>query len=341
MRLKLPSLHAHLEKGLVPLYHLFGSEILLIEEAVDEIRKCARQQGFSERIRHAVEPGFDWNQLITSGCSMSLFSDKKIIELRMPNGKPGVGGDKALMRYVDAISGNDTVLLIISGGIEKRAQSTKWFKKIEDNGVVVECPSINATQLPEWISQRMRAKGLMFEPEAAQRLSHFVEGNVLAAAQEINLLALLARKQKITTETVEKVITDHARFTVYSFVDACLAASPHRCARILTGLRREKAEPVLILWALTREARTLCNLSVAMASGAKSQEVFRRHGVWSSRSNLVGGALRRLSSPQCHYLLRRLARADLMLKGRATLQRESIWEEIESIGLYMCGLRIA
>ena len=340
MRIKRSSLSANLKQDLAPLYHLFGTEALLIEEALDEIRRQARQQGFSERIRYTLEPGFDWNQLIAAGRSMSLFSDKQIIELRMPTGKPGVGGDKALINYVDSISGNDTVLLLISGAIDKRAQNTQWFKKIEDAGVAVECPGIAAAQLPEWISQRMRAKGLQADADAAERLSHFVEGNLLAAAQEINLLALLSPHEKVTTETVENAIADHARFTVYTLVDACLAGSAHRCTRILQGLRRGRAEPVLILWALTREIRTLCHLSAGLAAGARAQDLYKRHGIWSSRSNLVGSALRRLSAPQCHNLLRRLVRADLMLKGRAPMQRESIWEEIESIGLRMCGLRI-
>ncbi len=119
-----------------------------------------------------------------------------------------------------------------------------------------------------------------------------------------------------------------------------MLGSPHRSTRILHSLRRNQAEPVLILWALTRETRTLCQLSVGLQKGANRQTLFRNHGVWSSRSGLVNTALRRLPPPQCHHLLRRLARADLMLKGRAPLQRQNIWEEIESIGLRMCGLRI-
>ena len=340
MRISPSSLSSNLGKGLTPLYHLFGVETLLVEEALDETRRQAREQGFTERIRYTLEPGFDWNQLIGNSRSMSLFSDKKIIELRMPTGKPGSGGDKALIEYVDSIAGNDTVLLLISGAIDKRAQNTRWFKKVEEGGVVVEYPGISAARLPEWISRRMRDKGLQFDAEAAQRLSHFVEGNLLAAAQEIDLLALLSPHEKITTETVENAIADHARFTVYAFVDACLAGSAHRCTRIIQGLRRNQAEPVLILWALTRETRTLCHLSAGVAAGANLRGLLKRYGVWSSRGELLGSALRRLSPPRCHNLLRRLARADLMLKGRAPMQRENIWEEIETIGLRICGLGI-
>ena len=340
MRVNLASLPASLERGMAPLYHLFGAEMLLIEEALDEIRRRARAQGYAERIRHTVEPGFDWNRLLAAGRSRSLFSDKQIIELRMPAGKPGAGGDKALMEYLASISGNDTVLLLIGAALDKRAQNAPWFKAVEAAGVVVECPAVSTAKLPEWISGRMRARGLRFDFEAARRLSHFVEGNLLAAAQEIDLLALLSPREKITAETVENAIADHARFTVYALVDACLAGSVHRCTRILQGLRRNQVEPVLILWALTREIRTLCHLSAGQAAGANLRELLRRHGVWSSRAELVGSALRRLPAGQCRNLLRRLARADLMLKGRSPMVRANIWEEIESIGLRICGVRI-
>ena len=340
MRLSLSSLSAQLGKELAPLYHLFGGETLLIEEALDEIRRQARAQGYGERIRYSLEPGFDWERILADSRSVSLFSEKKVIELRMPTGKPGDAGGKALMEYADSISGNDTVLVVISGAIDKRAQNTKWFKRVEAAGVAVECPAISAQQLPEWVKRRMRAKGLEFDAEAAERLSHLVEGNLLAAAQEIDLLALLSPQQQITAEAVESAIADHARFNVYAFVDACLAGSPHRCTRILQSLRRNQAEPVLILWALTRQTRTLCHLSAGLAKGAQTRDLFRRHGIWSSRNNLINSALRRLNPARCHNLLRRLARADLMLKGRAPMRRENIWEEIESIGLRMCGLGI-
>lgn len=340
MRIALSALSSKLGSQMAPLYHLFGVETLLIEEALEKIRKHAHTQGFTERIRYTLEPGFDWNQVLASSQSMSLFAERKVIELRMPSGKPGEAGNKALIRYVEGIRGDDTVLVLISGAIDKRTQNTKWFKKIEAAGVVVECPMIPAKQLPDWINRRMQDKKLQFDFAAAERLSHFVEGNLLAAAQEINLLALLSPHQKITVETVENAIADHARFTVYAFVDACLGGSAHRCTRILQSLRRNQAEPILVLWALTKETRTLCQLACGLAQGKRPQELFKRHGIWSSRSSLVNSAVQRLSLAQWENMLRRLAKADLMLKGRAMLQRQNIWEEIESIALRICGLQI-
>jgi len=338
MRIKLASLSAQIDKGLTPLYLLFGGETLLIEEALDEIRRQARAQGYAERVRFTQEAGFDWGQVIASCRSMSLFAEKKVVELRIPTGKPGDVGAKALTDYAAAIDGDDTVLVIICGGVDKSAQKTKWFKAVEEAGVAVDCPPIAAQQLPAWVVQRMRGKGLKFDDEAAKRLAVLVEGNLLAAAQAIDLLALLSPHETITAAAIESAIADHARFNSFAFVDACLAGAPQRCTRILQSLRANRAEPVLILWALTREVRALCHLSAGLARGEKQQALFRRHGVWSSRANLISGALKRLSAARCHNLLRQLAAADLMLKGRAALQRQNIWEEIESIGLGVCGV---
>lgn len=340
MRIQLQTLSAKLERGPAPLYHLFGAETLLLEEAADAIRQAARAHGFTERIRYSAEAGFDWNQLFTSGQSGSLFAAKKLIELRMPTGKPGDAGGKALLQYAESALHEDTILLVIGGAIDKRAQTAKWFKKLETAGVAVECPAIPAVKLAGWISGRMRAKNLKFEPPAAARLAHFVEGNLLAAAQAVDLLALLYPAQTITPQAVENTVADHARFTVYALGDACLAGEAARATRILQGLRRNQAEPILILWALAREVRALCQLQAGLARGEPSQALFKRYGIWSSRNHLISAALRRLPRRRCEYILRQLAHADLMLKGRAPLQRQNIWLEIENIGLQLCGVNI-
>jgi len=340
MRIKHSALPAHLGKQLAPLYHLFGAEQLLIEESLDQIRAAARKRDFTERIRHTLEPGFDWNQALAGAREMSLFAGKKIIEVRMPGGRPGDAGAKALTRYAAQPPSDDCMLLLVGGTADRNVQKSKWFAAVEAAGVAVECPAIQLAQLPQWVARRMSARNLQFDEAAAARLAHLLEGNLLAAAQAIDLLALLSPHAMVTCDAVENAITDHARFNVFAFSDACLAGSAHRCTRILQSLRREQAEPVLILWALAKETRALCFLSAGLARGENQQGLFKRHGVWSSRAGAVGAALRRLSAPQCENLLRRLARADLMLKGRAPLQRRDIWEEIESIGLRMCGLAI-
>ncbi len=340
MRVTLPSLSSQLEQGFGPLYLLFGAEILLVEEALDLIRSGAKAAGYMERLRFTVEPGFDWYQILEHAQAMSLFAEKRLIELRMQSGKPGDAGAKALIEYAETQKSPDTTLVVISGSIEKRSQGTKWFKSVENNGTVIECPAISADRLPDWVSKRMASKGLNFEFEAVERLCHFVEGNLLAAAQEINLLALLYPDKKITAETIELAIADHARFNVYTYVDACLTGSVHRVTRILQSLRREQIEPIIILWALARDTRILCQLASAMDHGEQPQSLFKRYGIWSSRSGIINAALRRLSRPQWENQLRRIGRADLMVKGAAPMQRKDIWEEIESISLAMCGVTI-
>lgn len=339
MRVSLASLSDHLKQGFQPLYLLFGAETLLVEESLDRLRTRARDAEYLERLRFTVEPGFNWNQLLECSQTMSLFSEKRLIELRLPTGKPGDAGANALIHYADNLNA-DTSLIVICAGIEKRVQSSKWFKTVDRVGMVIECPTIGTNKLPDWISQRLTAKGLKFDVDAVQRLSHFVEGNLLAAAQEINLLGMLYPEEQITAEIVEHVIADHARFNVYSFVDACLAGSVNRVIRILQSLKREQLEPVIVLWALARDTRVLCQLAAAMDNGERPQSLFQRYGIWSTRSSMVNAALQRLSRPQWENILRRLGRADLMLKGRASLQGKDIWEEIEGICMTICGLKI-
>lgn len=356
MPIKLAGLGARLEKPLPAVVHLFGAETLLVEEALDRVRRVAREQGFGERIRYTLGPGFDWNQLLASGASQSLFAERKIIEMRMPGGKPGVVGSKALVEYAEGVKsaeagkGGDTLLVLLCGALDRNTQGSKWFKVMEGAGFAVECPTMPSGELPGWIARRMRSKGLDFEPEAAERLSQFVEGNLLAAAQEIDLLALLTSKEgkeggeggRITAARVEGAIADHARFTVYTFADACLAGKAVRCVRVLQSLRRNQVEPILVLWSLTQETRKLCQLAAGLERGGgnmRAQELFQRYGIWRSRGALVNAALRRLPLARWEWVHRRLARADLMLKGRVPMRRQNIWEEIESIGLAMCGQR--
>ncbi len=325
---------------LAPFYFIFGAEILLVEEALDQLRRHARSQGFGDRESHTVERGFDWNLLFGASQSLSLFVEKKILEIRMPGGKPGDQGAKALVEYAATPPPPDTILIIISGPVDKRTQGTKWFKAVESAAVVVDCPEVGRDRLPEWISGRIRAQGFSADRDAVLRLAHYVEGNLLAASQQISLLGLLAKNGQITTDLVDDVIADSARFNNFNFADACLAGASGRAMRILGSLKTEQAEPILILWALTREVRTLCMLADVRDRGGNPNGQFRRFGIWRNRESGFRAALQRLSLDRCRSLLRRLSRADLKLKGQAPLERKDIWEEIESIGLAVCGVRI-
>ena len=336
MRITSSGLAAQLKQGIGPLYLLFGPETLLIEEALDQIRGQCRLAGYNERIRLIVETGFDWNRLQHESRTLSLFADKRLIELRLPTGKPADAGSRALIDFAQNLS-CDTTLVVVANAIDKRGQAARWFKTMQKSGMVVECPVIGATDLPGWVGQRMRGQGLKYDPGAVEHLSRLVEGNLLAAAQEISLLGLLYPGQTITSDIIDRTNADHARFNVFAFVDACLGGSVERTIRILQNLKHEQAEPAIILWALAREARTLCRLSAAIDKGEGAGSVFKRHGIWSSRSVLVRAALNRLPTSRWQNILQRTGHADLMMKGLIDLRRKDIWEEIESISLSICG----
>lgn len=339
MRIPRTALAGNMKKGFGPLYLLFGAEPLLIDESLEHFRVAAQQAGYEERIRLTAEVGFDWSQLHLHSRSASLFAEKRLIEMRMPSGKPGDAGAKTLLAYCASMA-EDTTLMLICEAIDKRGQASKWFKAVEAAGVVVECPLIGVAQLPKWIDQRLAKVGLQAEPAAVTRLCTLMEGNLLAAAQEINLLALLHPNTTITESQINQTLADHARFNVFGLVDAGVAGAVDRSVRVLQGLRREQTEPVIILWALAREVRTLSQLAAATEQGGNLPALLQKYGVWRNRSALVKTALTRLNRRQWEDILQKIGRTDRMLKGNRPLQRQNIWEELESILLDMCGCGI-
>ncbi len=335
------------EKGLAPVYHLFGAEPLIIEEALSELRQCAKSAGFLEREKYHVEPGFNWDQLLVSNQALSLFASKKVIEVRMPTGKPGDKGGKALMAYCDSLS-PDNVLILISGPIEKRAQNTRWFKALDAIGMSIEAAEVKGAQIEKWVDHRLRQNGLAFEPNVPRVIAHFVEGNLLAASQQITQLALQIQGQTpgqsqgqiLDAQSVQKLIADQAHFSSFAYVDACLAGNPARSVRILASLRREQVEPILILWALARETRKIARLASAKLQGQAVQPLYQRLGIWSSRVQLVNRALNRIPPLKWQIIHAGVGRLDRQIKGQSKIDHLDIWEEIEALGLQVCGLKL-
>jgi DNA polymerase-3 subunit delta len=340
VRLSPPSLVKRLQRSLDPVYLLHGAEPLLVEEALDAVRDAARGGGFTERLRLTVDSGFDWNHLREAGRTMSLFAERRLIELRMPGGRPPESGADALIEI--ATSGApDVVLAVVCGKLERAQQNTKWFKAIDSVGVTMEGQPVPPERLAGWIGARVVAEGGSCSSEAARRLAYFVEGNLLAAAQEIRKLTLLAAGRRIEDTDIESWVADHARFSVFALVDAALAGNAARALRILAGLRREGGEPVMVNWALTREARTLERVAGRMASGKGLENAMRGEGIWASRQAAVAAALGRLSrTGQWQELLARLAAADRLAKGRPlTVEPGGIWDALERIVLGICGIK--
>ena len=337
MRLNAAALSARLEGGLDRAYLLFGFERLMIEEACDLLRQTARAQGVDEILSYTAGVDLDWQDLQNRTRSLSLFSNRQMIEVRLPTGKPGDVGSKALVSFLEE-DHEDTILVVVAGRLEKRMQITRWFKILERVGTVVEAPPVPAKKLPQWIGQRLNDRDLQSESGVAERLAFFVEGNLLAAAQEIDKLALLLPADKVlTVQFLEKSITDHARFSVFHFVDACLGGNPERTLRVLGVLRREGAEPVLVIWSLAREVRQMAQMASELESGQSRQTVFRRYQVWSSRTACVGGALARHPASYWYRLLSRLATVDRVAKGRKA-DVGGAWGQLEQVALSVCGI---
>ncbi len=313
---------------------LHGAEPLLVEESCDRVRQCAREQGYDERINMTVMPGFEWEQLGRHSSSMSLFANRQLLELRLPGGRADKTGAQAIKDYCAHVHA-DTVLMVITGRLEARTKQSAWVKAIGQQGLIVEHNPVEAERFPAWIRGRLRDRGMQADSEAVELLSYSLEGHLLAAAQEIDKLALLCTDRMVTVDRVRATIADHARFNVYTLVDTCLAGDANKALRILTTLRTSGAETVLVNWALAREVRSLSRLSAGLQQGRSRSELFKTHQVWTRRAPLVGGALKRHSLGRWWDMLRDISRLDRILKGR---QAGDAWFELERICLKLCGV---
>ena len=334
MRLKAEQLSSHLSQGPVaPIYLISGDEPLLVQEAVDTIRATAKTQGYTERELLHAEAGFDWNVVLTEANSLSLFSDKKILEIRIPNGKPGEKGSKTLQEYI-ANPSDDTLILIITPKLDANATRSKWVKSIEGCGVFMQLWPVTDNQLPQWISRRLQQAGIQASRQAVSILAERVEGNLLAAVQEIEKLKLLIPEGELDSNTMSTIVADSARFNVFSLVDKAMQGEAQSACRTLRGLREEGTEPTVILWALTRELRTLLKASDALAAGDHLDWVLKNLGVWEKRKPLIKNAIRRLSINQLRQMLKLAGGIDRAIKGMRTA---SPWDDLTTLILMLCG----
>ncbi|MBI5462249.1 MAG: DNA polymerase III subunit delta [Gammaproteobacteria bacterium] len=337
MQLKAEQLAAHLKKGLAPIYLIYGDELLLVQEAADAIRAAARAQDYSEREVFNVDKDFDWYKLTESSSNLSLFAERRILEVRMLTGKPGDAGGKALREYA-ARPAEDTLLLIVSGKLDAQQRKSKWVTDLEAAGVGIPIWPVDARQLPQWIRGRMQGRGLQPTPEAVQLLAERVEGNLLACAQEIDKLKLLVGEGGVDVAAVTAAVADSARFDVFGLVDSALAGEAERSVRMLSGLRGEGVEPVVVVWALARELRSLAAMAWEIGRGATASAVMGRHRVWASRQPVVGKALGRLSGGAGFSLLCDCARLERVVKGRAP---GNPWDELVHLCLRLAGRPLA
>lgn len=336
MKVKPEQLASHLKRTLAGLYLVGGDEPLQLEEACDALRNEARRKGYSERTVLTVGADFNWSALLRVSQSLSLFAERRLIELRLTSGKPGADGAAALIAYA-ARPAPDTLLLIISPRIDTKAQASKWFKALEQTGVIVPVWPVELSRMPQWVDGRMRAKGMQPTKEAIQLLAERVEGNLLAAVQDIEKLYLLYGPTLIDADAVIRVVADSARFDIYGLVDTALAGESLRAGRILHGLRGEGVDPVLVLWAWQREIRSLAAMAYDCSRGITLERVLADHHVWDKRKAYVREALQRHRPSQWRQLLRLAARIDRVNKG---ISPGNSWDELLQLSLLVAGMRL-
>jgi len=320
----LPALRKQLATGeLKPVYLLAGEEHLLLLEAADALRARARELGYSEREVLDADSGFDWDALAQSASSMSLFATRKLIDLRVPTGKPGKEGAQSIIDYC-ANPPPDTVLLITATQWSK-AHETSWVAAVEKAGVFVPLWPLKPNELPDWIAQRMALRGLKPTRDAIEALVERVEGNLLAAAQEIDKLALLQGDAPLDAATLEDLVADSARFDVFKLADAALAGDSARALRILAGLRAEGEQVVALLGWILNQLQMLARLANARGNLAGA---FKAERIWPAREAIYKKALSRADRAHWDACLIQAGRVDRVGKGRGT---GDAWVEFERL----------
>ena len=319
----------HLVSGLKPLYVVYGDALLLAVEAADSIRAAARAAGYSERETFIAEQYFKWGELRNSAQSLSLFAERKIIDLRIPSGKPGTEGGQALQDYVANLS-PDILTLISLPKLDWSAQKSQWFGALERHGVMVSADDIPRPALPRWIAGRMKRQGQSADPATLEFLADRCEGNLLAAFQEIQKLALLFPPGQLSFEQVKDAVMDVARYDIFKLSEAMLNGDAARFARILDGLRAEGTATVLVLWAVGEDIRTLGKVLQAVQRGGNLGNALRDMRVRKDRQPLIEQAARRLKFPHIERAMQQAAGLDKTIKG---LRQGDVWDELLQLGL--------
>jgi DNA polymerase-3 subunit delta len=333
MQLRPEALEPHLAKGLAPLYVITSDEHLLALEAADKIRRAARAAGHTERDVLSVERTFKWGELLAANQALSLFGDKKLIELRIPGGKPGKDGGAALQAYARDLS-PDNITIITLPRLDWQTAKAAWVASLQQAAVYIEIPSIERAQLPGWIGQRLAAQGQSADRTALDFIADRVEGNLLAAHQEIQKLGLLHEPGKLTYEQVQDAVLNVARYDVFKLSEAMLAGDPSRLARMLEGLKGEGEALPLVLWAVSEEIRTLLKLKAGMAQGRPLGALLKEYRIWGPRERMMDPALRRISLSTLEAALQEAAQVDKMVKGlRAKAFAGDAWDAMLQLAL--------
>ncbi len=331
MRLNADTLDNHLNSDLARVYLIASDEHLLVSEAHEKIRNKAKEKGFLERDLFEAGKDFDWSSIASASANLSLFASQRILDLRLPTGKPGREGGKFIREYLENQPADD-LLIITSAHLNKSSMSTAWVKAIEQAGAIVQCWPIKGNDLPPWLDSRMRARGLQPDAQAARALAARTEGNLLAAAQEIEKILLVKGEGPVTMADIKDLVADGARFDVFALMDAALGGETRRALRMARVLQAEDTPLPIVAWALTREVRLISQLRYAMNHGGNPQQLFRMNGVWDSRKKLMERAVRRHSLEAWQGMLDDCGRIDRASKGRPGYGlHASPWQQVEQL----------
>ncbi len=335
MNLRPEQLASHLERELAPLYVVHGDEPLLTIEAGDTIRAAARHKGVSEREVLVVTQGFKWDQFGLAGGNLSLFGDLKLVDLRIPTGKPGRDGGEVLTRFAKEASAQGSAMdgvitLITLPHMDWAARKLGWFVALSEAGMTIECNAPQLPELPQWIASRLARQKQTAPREALVFIAEHVEGNLLAAHQELQKLDLLYGEGILSLAQVEDAVLHVARYDTEKLRTALLEGDAARCARLLEGLQGEGAAAPLVLWAIANEIRTLANVRSAMDGGQQVDAALKNERVFGPRQMLCKRAVQRLRGGALRAALMHAARIDRMVKGLTT---GDVWDEFLQLSL--------
>jgi DNA polymerase-3 subunit delta len=338
VKLKAEQLVGALAKALAPVYLISGDEPLQVCEALDAVRAAARAHGYTSRELFYADSGFDWNQLLEASGSLSLFGEPRLLDVRLP-AKPDKDGAAVLERYAKRLP-EDTVLLVSLPKLSATDQKAAWLQALDAKGVFVQVWPLEGQALIDWLGKRMAARQMQAERTGLALLAARVEGNLLAAAQEIEKLHILFGAARISDEAIRKAVADSARYDVYDLAEAALLGEAVRAHRVLLALKGEGTASAVVLWALAREVRLLCGIRAAMEQGDNLEAAFskQKERVWDKRKTSLASAARRLSREQTHRILLRCAKADRMIKGQ---ESGDAWEALLDICLGLSGGGVA
>lgn len=329
MRLDSEQLPQHLARGLAPLYTIVGDEPLLALEAGDRLRAHAREQGYDERQLLVAESGFDWSSLAAAGASLSLFAQRRLIELRIPSGKPGSAGTEALERYCAALPA-ETVTIVHLPALDWRTTQASWLQALESSGVLIEARPVERARLPRWLAGRLAQQQQSATQETLTFIAERVEGNLLAAWHEVQKLALLFPAGKLEHAQVRQAVMDVARFDVDALSESLLAGNMEHFVRVLDGLEAEGAALPLLLWTIANDLRSVHALIVALERGIPMASALREARAFGRRRAPMERAAKRWSSAQLETGLLRCATIDRAIKG---LSGERPWDALRELGM--------